>query len=191
LYYPKDLLTSLHIQNLISKQIKHSGAVLSKIFSIFSQMTDVLSSYNQWSRNNMSGVSPKQQHHYQKHTRRTIPRFTNDLSPRVSPRKITLYRNGDRYSTGKQISLVPQNYMNLRHLLQELSNTMDLPYGVRRLFTPNHGSEITDIHVLKDGASYVCASFEPFQKLEYTAINAPHVTFTIEPRKCTLTSFFY
>jgi hypothetical protein len=146
-------------------------------------MTDVLSSNNQWSHSTMAEVSQQQHQHYKKNTRRTVPRFTNNISPRTTLRKITLYRNGDRYFTGKQMMITPNNYTNLRHLLQELSSTIDLPYGVRRLFTPQHGSEITDINILKDGASYVCASFEPFQKLEYTAHVVPRVTYNIEPRK--------
>jgi hypothetical protein len=144
-------------------------------------MTDVLSSNNQWTRSTMPGISPSQHH---KSTRRTVPRLNYDLSSRTLLRKITLYRNGDRYFTGKQINITPQNYSNLRHLLQELSSTIDLPYGVRRLFTPRTGSEITDINLLKDGASYVCASFEPFQKLEYKSLHTPHITFNIETGEC-------
>ena len=151
-------------------------------------MTDVLPSYNQWSRNRMPGLS-QQQHHYQKNTRRTLPRLTNDISPRTTQRKITLFRNGDRYFNGKQIAITPQNYINLRHFLQELSSSIDLPYGVRRLFTPHTGSEITDINILRDGASYVCASFEPFQKLDYSATTIPRVTFNAEQRKYILICF--
>ena len=145
-------------------------------------MTDVLSSQNQWPRSTMTGV-PTQQSNHHKNTRRTVPKFKNDVSPRTASRKVTLFRNGDRYFAGKQIDITPQNYANLGQLLQELSTTIDLPYGVRRLFTPNRGSEVTDVNIIKDGAAYVCASFEPFQKLEYTAITVPRVTFNIEQCK--------
>ena len=120
---------------------------------------------------------------YLKNTRRALPRFKNDISPRDSSRKITLFRNGDRYFAGKQIVIIPQHYSNLGELLQELSVSVDLPYGVRRLFTPNKGSEVSDVNIIKDGAAYVCASFEPFQKLEYAAITVPRITFNIEQRK--------
>jgi hypothetical protein len=131
----------------------------------------------------MPGVSQQQQPNHQKNTRRTLPKFKNDISPRTAPRKVTLFRNGDRYFPGKQISITPHNYSSLGEFLQELSTTIDLPYGVRRLFTPNRGSEVTDVNIIKDGASYVCASFEPFQKLEYTTITIPRLTFNIEQRK--------
>ncbi|CAF0779210.1 unnamed protein product [Adineta steineri] len=137
-------------------------------------MTDVVSSHYPWSRNTMAG-NPKQQHQYSKSIHLTVPRFTKDIPSRTPLCKITLYRNGDRYFPGKQISIIPQNYTDLQFFLQQLSSIIDLPYGVRHLFTPHNGSEITNIHFLKDGASYVCASFEPFQKLEYKAINIPRI----------------
>ncbi|CAF2603494.1 unnamed protein product [Rotaria sp. Silwood2] len=142
-------------------------------------MTDVVSSHNQWLRSTMP-ESSYSQHHYRKNNRRSLQRLINDKSSQTSLRKITLYRNGDRYFPGKQIAIAPQNYTKLRQLLQELSSTIDLPYGVRRLFTPQNGSEITDINSLKDGASYICASFEPFQKLEYVTNYVPYMTFHVE-----------
>lgn len=149
-------------------------------------MTDVLSTQSQWPRSTMPGLTqqPQQPHHtYQKNTRRTLPKFKNDTSPRTASRKIVLFRNGDRYFAGKHYAVRANNYSNLGQLLQELSTAIDLPYGVRRLFTPTSGSEVTDVSIIKDGASYVCASFEPFQKLEYTAITIPRVTFNIEQSK--------
>ncbi|CAF1230696.1 unnamed protein product [Rotaria sp. Silwood1] len=142
-------------------------------------MTDVVSSHNLWLRSMMPEFSHSK-HQYRKNIRRPLARLTNDRSPRITQRKIILYRNGDRYSAGKQISITPQNYTKFRQLLQELSNTIDLPYGVRRLFTPQNGSEITNVNSLKDGASYVCAAFEPFQKLEYVTNYVPYTAFHIE-----------
>ncbi|CAF1571390.1 unnamed protein product, partial [Adineta ricciae] len=149
-------------------------------------MTDILSSHIGWSRSPIPNVS-QQQHQsqqqeqaFQKNTRRALPKLKNDLSPQATPRKVTLFRNGDRYFPGKQTAIIPQNYSNLGQLLQELSTTIDLPYGVRRLFTPNQGSEVTDVTIIKDGASYVCASFEPFQRIDYATISVPRLTFNIE-----------
>ncbi|UJR26315.1 hypothetical protein I4U23_007653 [Adineta vaga] len=151
-------------------------------------MTDILSSHIAWSRSPMPSVGQQQQQqqehqqqqNFQKNTRRTLPKLRNDISPQATPRKVTLFRNGDRYFPGKHTAIIPQNYSNLGQLLQELSTTIDLPYGVRRLFTPNQGSEVTDVSIIKDGASYVCASFEPFQQIDYTTISVPRLTFNIE-----------
>lgn len=136
-------------------------------------MTDVLFAGNQWSRNVMLDPSLK------------------SMPGRTTFRRLTFFRNGDRYFLGKQINLNPQDYLSLRHFLQELSTMIDLPYGIRRLFTPRNGSEITDLNLLKDGGSYVCASFEPFQKLEYSTSNNPRVIFNHQTCKDALIAFFF
>ncbi|UJR22720.1 hypothetical protein I4U23_025754 [Adineta vaga] len=137
-------------------------------------MSDVLSSPYQWSQNSMTKNS-RQPNRLSKSTRRIVPQFSKERSSRSTSRRITLYRNGDPYFPGKQITINPQNYTNLQFLFQQLSTIINLPYGVRHLFTIQNGSEITNVNYLKDGASYVCASFEPFQKLEYSAITTPRL----------------
>ena len=51
--------------------------------------------------------------------------------------------------------------------MNDLNRSVDLPYGVRRVYTPTNGREIKDIDELEDGSSYVCASFEPFRPTKY------------------------
>ena len=51
--------------------------------------------------------------------------------------------------------------------MNDLNRSVDLPYGVRRVYTPVNGREIYDIDELEDGSSYVCASFEPFRPTKY------------------------
>ena len=137
-------------------------------------MSDVISSYYQWPRQSITkSIRPTDR--ISRSTRRIVPQFSKERSSRSTTRKITLYRNGDPYFSGKQISIDPQNYSSMQLFFQQLSTIIDLPYGVRRLFTMQNGSEITNVNYLKDGASYVCASFEPFQKLPYTAITTPRI----------------
>ena len=38
--------------------------------------------------------------------------------------------------------------------------TVQLPYGVRQIFTPVGGRKIRDIDELQDGRHYVCGGFE-------------------------------
>ena len=114
---------------------------------------------------------------------RSNHRTSVDPTGERSRRTIRLFRNGDRYFVGRHIGVKPDDYRDLHEFLHDLSQTIDLPYGVRRLFTPEQGSEITDVNILEDGASYVCASFEPFLKLDYTSIAGPHPTFPLEQGK--------
>ena len=48
---------------------------------------------------------------------------------------------------------------------------MKPPFGViRRLYTPEHGTEITSVADIKDGGDYVAAGVERFKPLHYRAI---------------------
>lgn len=90
---------------------------------------------------------------------------TTNTPPIKKSRRITFYKNGDRYFGGKTLTVAPNR--SLKELMTDLNRSVDLPYGVRRLYTPVNGSEVYDIDELVDGNSYVCASFEPFRPARY------------------------
>ena len=83
------------------------------------------------------------------------------------PRRVTFYKNGDKYFLGKLVTITPNKYFSFKELMNELNRSVDLPYGVRRVYSPMSGREIYDIDDLVDGSSYVCASFEPFRPTKY------------------------
>ncbi|XP_071503350.1 serine/threonine-protein kinase DCLK1-like [Diadema antillarum] len=89
------------------------------------------------------------------------------------PRHVYFYRNGDRFFKGKRMLITPHRYTSFEDLLSELTRNMKLPYGVRQIFTPK-GSKIRDIQELKDGESYVCASFERLKRIKYGSSSLPH-----------------
>jgi hypothetical protein len=82
-------------------------------------------------------------------------------------RRVTFYKNGDKYFPGKLVTITPSRYYSFRELMGDLNRSVDLPYGVRRVYTPVSGREIYDIEELHDGSSYVAASFEPFRATKY------------------------
>ena len=82
-------------------------------------------------------------------------------------RRVTFFKNGDKYFSGKSVAITPSKYFSFRELMNDLNRSVDLPYGVRRVYTPVSGREIYDIEELEDGSSYVCASFEPFRPAKY------------------------
>ncbi len=83
------------------------------------------------------------------------------------PRRVRFFKNGDRYYNGKQVMITPNLYLSFKELKHDLSRSVDLPYGVRRIYTPKNGREIRDIDDIVDGSSYVCGSFEPFKAVKY------------------------
>lgn len=86
------------------------------------------------------------------------------------PRKVRLLCNGDGHYRGKRISVVPHRYVSFNDLLTDFTNQLNgvqLPYGVRRVYTPVGGTRVKDIDQLQDGQAYVCAGFEPFKAIKY------------------------
>lgn len=87
------------------------------------------------------------------------------------PRKVRFYVNGDRYFKGKKLYITPHRYFNFNDLLNDLTgklpSNLNLPYGVRQIFTPVSGRRVTEIEDLSDGENYVCAGFEGFKTIKY------------------------
>ena len=87
------------------------------------------------------------------------------------PRKVRFFCNGDRYFKGKRINITPHKYVTFNDLLNDLTeklpNSVQLPYGVRQIFTPLGGKRVRDIASLQDGQHYVCGGFESFKQIKY------------------------
>ncbi|XP_061179750.1 serine/threonine-protein kinase DCLK2-like isoform X1 [Saccostrea echinata] len=87
------------------------------------------------------------------------------------PRKVRFFVNGDRYFKGKKLYITPHRYFNFNDLLNDLTgklpSNLNLPYGVRQIFTPVSGRRVTEIEDLADGENYVCAGFEGFKIIKY------------------------
>ncbi|KAK7482095.1 hypothetical protein BaRGS_00026679 [Batillaria attramentaria] len=87
------------------------------------------------------------------------------------PRKVRFFVNGDRFFKGKKLYITPHRYYNFNDLLNDLTgklpSSLNLPYGVRQIFTPVGGRRVSDIEDLQDGETYVCAGFEGFKTIKY------------------------
>uniref|UniRef100_A0A3Q3L3U2 Serine/threonine-protein kinase DCLK2 n=1 Tax=Labrus bergylta TaxID=56723 RepID=A0A3Q3L3U2_9LABR len=87
-------------------------------------------------------------------------------------KKIRFYRNGDRYFKGIVYAISQEKFRSIEALLADLtrslSDNVNLPQGVRTIYTVDGTTKITSMDQLVEGESYVCASIEPYKKLEYT-----------------------
>ncbi|XP_040902605.1 serine/threonine-protein kinase DCLK1b isoform X4 [Toxotes jaculatrix] len=94
------------------------------------------------------------------------------LSSEKKAKKIRFYRNGDRYFKGIVYAISQERFRSLEALLADLtrclSDNVNLPQGVRTIYTIDGMTKITSMDQLVEGESYVCASIEPYKKLEYT-----------------------
>ncbi|NWW50409.1 DCLK2 kinase, partial [Pedionomus torquatus] len=94
------------------------------------------------------------------------------LSSEKKARKARFYRNGDRYFKGLVYAISTDRFRSFDALLVELtrslSDNVNLPQGVRTIYTIDGSKKLTSLDELVEGESYVCASNEPFRKVDYT-----------------------
>ncbi|KAK3531915.1 hypothetical protein QTP70_034422 [Hemibagrus guttatus] len=101
------------------------------------------------------------------------------LSSEKKAKKVRFYRNGDRHFKGIVYAISRDRFRSFDALLADLTrclcDSLNLPHGVRSLYTIDGSGKITSLeqleegeHVRKKSESYVCGSIEPFKKLDYT-----------------------
>ncbi|CAM2112912.1 unnamed protein product [Caretta caretta] len=94
------------------------------------------------------------------------------LSSEKKAKKARFYRNGDRYFKGLVFAISSDRFRSFDALLIELtrslSDNVNLPQGVRIIYTIDGSRKLTSLEELVEGESYVCASNEPYRKVDYT-----------------------
>ncbi|KAK5926228.1 hypothetical protein CgunFtcFv8_021819 [Champsocephalus gunnari] len=119
------------------------------------------------SRGNGVVPSPANSAHCSFYRTRTLQSLTSEKKAR----KVRFYRNGDRYFKGFVYAISSDRIRSMDALLMELtrslSDNVNLPQGVRTLYALDGGKRITSLDELVEGESYVCASNEPFRRVDY------------------------
>ncbi|XP_061737209.1 serine/threonine-protein kinase DCLK2 isoform X2 [Nerophis ophidion] len=93
------------------------------------------------------------------------------LTSEKKARKVRFYRNGDKYFKGLVYAVSQDRFRSMDALLMELtrslSDNVNLPQGVRTLYTLDGGRKVCSLDEIVEGESYVCASNEPFRRVDY------------------------
>ncbi|KAJ8405229.1 hypothetical protein AAFF_G00322200 [Aldrovandia affinis] len=112
--------------------------------------------------------SPTHSAHCSFYRTRTLQALTNEKKAK----KVRFYRNGDRYFKGIVYAVATDRFRTfdalLADLTRSLSDHINLPQGVRFLFTIDGSQKITSMAELEEGESYVCASENNYKKVDYT-----------------------
>ncbi|XP_055489425.1 lipoxygenase homology domain-containing protein 1-like [Leucoraja erinacea] len=75
----------------------------------------------------------------------------------VTSKKIYFYKSGDPMFSGIRMAINRRTFKTFDSLLDDLSNKIPLPFGVRRITTPRGGNSVRSLSDLKDGQSYICS----------------------------------
>ncbi|XP_065121307.1 serine/threonine-protein kinase DCLK2 isoform X3 [Paramisgurnus dabryanus] len=120
------------------------------------------------SRGNGPVASPAHSAHCSFYRTRTLQSLTTEKKAK----KVRFYRNGDRYFKGLVYAVSSDRFRSLDALLMELtrslSDNVNLPQGVRCIYSIDGAKKIISLDELTEGESYVCASNEPYRKVDYT-----------------------
>ncbi|XP_056396546.1 neuronal migration protein doublecortin isoform X2 [Hyla sarda] len=117
----------------------------------------------------MNGLpSPTHSAHCSFYRTRTLQALSNEKKAK----KVRFYRNGDRYFKGIVYAVSPDRFRSfdalLADLTRSLSDNINLPQGVRYIYTIDGMNKISSMDELEEGESYVCSSDNFFKRLEYT-----------------------
>nr|XP_034334229.1 doublecortin domain-containing protein 2 isoform X9 [Crassostrea gigas] len=89
---------------------------------------------------------------------------------------IKVYKNGDPWFPGKRVVVNQRQHPTFESFLNYLTSTLKEERAVRRLYTPNHGTRITDYDQIKPENVYVTShalgSNEHLKRIRYTAIES-------------------
>ena len=89
------------------------------------------------------------------------------------PKIVTFMKNGDKFFEGVKVNVSSRNFRHWEVLLSELSRSIDLPAGVRHIYTPENGHRVTTMEQFRHQRAYVCASTEPFKRITYGKAKTP------------------
>ena len=99
-----------------------------------------------------------------------VSTYRNEL---YQPKIVTFMKNGDRFFQGVKVNVSSRNFRSWDVLLSELSRCIDLPAGVRHIYTPDAGHRVTGLNRFEHQKTYVCASTEPFKRISYNKAKTP------------------
>lgn len=92
-------------------------------------------------------------------------------------KRVRFYRNGDQFFKGIWYAVAAERFRSLKVLMEELNrllaDSINLPHGVRHIFTLDGMKMVESVEQLKDGQSYVCSSSETFKPLNYLNARQP------------------
>nr|XP_009303720.1 serine/threonine-protein kinase DCLK1 isoform X2 [Danio rerio] len=113
-------------------------------------------------------LSPTHSAHCSLYRTRTL----KTLSSEKKAKKVRFYRNGDRYFNGIVYAISSDRIRTFDALLADLTRTLsdnvNLPQGVRIIYSIDGNKKITNIDQLVEGESYVCGSTEAFKRVDYS-----------------------
>lgn len=115
------------------------------------------------------------------------------LSQEKRAKRVRFYRNGDRFHKGLVYALSHEKIRTFEALLEDLTRVLvdqvNLPKGVRHIYTIDGREKITTLDQLQEGETYVCSSTDHFVKMDYVKNEKPLWSLTRKHEENLLTKY--
>ncbi|KAK2843521.1 hypothetical protein Q7C36_011736 [Tachysurus vachellii] len=83
--------------------------------------------------------------------------YVSSVTTATPAKRITFYKSGDTQFSGIRMPIHKRSFKCFDALLDDLSQKMPLPFGVRTITTPRGTHAIQSLEQLQDGACYLCS----------------------------------
>ncbi|CAG9538480.1 unnamed protein product [Cercopithifilaria johnstoni] len=97
--------------------------------------------------------------------------------PGSKARRVRFYRNGDQYFKGMWYAISVERVRSFQALLGDLTRTLtdaiNLPHGVRYIFSLDGSHKLSSLEEFEDGEGYVCSSSELYKRVDYENAREP------------------
>ncbi len=83
--------------------------------------------------------------------------FGSSVTAASAAKRITFYKSGDAQFKGVKMAIHKRSFRCFDALLDDLSQKVPLPFGVRTIMTPRGTHSIKHLEQLEDGGCYLCS----------------------------------
>ncbi|XP_069830365.1 retinitis pigmentosa 1-like 1 protein [Dendropsophus ebraccatus] len=102
----------------------------------------------------------------------------------VTPaKKITFFKSGDPQFSGVKMAINRRSFKSFSALMDDLSNKVPLPFGVRTITTPRGTHNISKLEQLQDGGRYICSDKKYVQPIAGRKVGNPRASRPVSARK--------
>uniref|UniRef100_A0A8C4WB06 Doublecortin domain containing 2C n=1 Tax=Gopherus evgoodei TaxID=1825980 RepID=A0A8C4WB06_9SAUR len=110
------------------------------------------------------------------------PRASYSLTGVTPASTVLVYRNGDPFYSGRKFVIHHRHVRTFEALIAQLNEGVEVPFGVRTLYTPQEGHRIRNLSEIKQGGKYVAAGRERFKKLDKIRVPSRWQLISNKPR---------
>lgn len=94
-------------------------------------------------------------------------------------KKVLFYKEGDDFFQPINVTVTEKKFGNIDALLEELTQRVPLPYGVRNIYTSSGNRRLENISEIEHGSRYLCSSKNKIKRARFGSRHSQKKPFVI------------